>query len=238
MPDTARCGGAVAPASLRGRPRSRRSNSASVRRPPATSSIVPTSTRFMWRMNVSASIQNSDDLAERARRRHSRADDVALEAAGGRCSVGVKAVKSCVPGSTAAHASSAARSSACGHQGRDRARRGRHAAREEPVHVRAAEQRRGGRRSRQEPPPRPARRSSSGSTRVERPQARHRPVVGHDLPERMDPAVGPAGDGQVDLPAQHDRRRARARPRPSAARAARPTRRTGRRRTPESVSWK
>ena len=29
------------------------------RRPAATSSIVPTSTRFMWRMNVSASIQNS-----------------------------------------------------------------------------------------------------------------------------------------------------------------------------------
>ena len=34
--------------------------------PPATSSIVPTSTRFMWRMNSSASIQNSSEVAAAA----------------------------------------------------------------------------------------------------------------------------------------------------------------------------
>jgi hypothetical protein len=52
-------GEAVGPASRRGRPERSPENDDRVRRPSATSSIVPTSTRFMWRMNESASIQNS-----------------------------------------------------------------------------------------------------------------------------------------------------------------------------------
>ena len=48
------CGGAVAPALAARRALQQRAKSSSVRRPAATSSIVPTSTRFMWRMNVSA----------------------------------------------------------------------------------------------------------------------------------------------------------------------------------------
>ena len=48
-----------------------------LRRPPATSSIVPTRTRFMWRMNVSASIRNSSTSPSRSQRAR---EDVALEA--------------------------------------------------------------------------------------------------------------------------------------------------------------
>jgi len=62
-------------------------------------------------MNASASIQNvhtSSSTCHHAARtsREKRWCDV---------SVGVNAVKSCVPGSNAAHASSASRSHACGH---------------------------------------------------------------------------------------------------------------------------
>ena len=71
------------------------------------SSIVPTSTRFMLRMNESASIANSSTspraLPARARARRARS-------AGGSRRLGVKAVKSCVPGSSAAQACSAASS--------------------------------------------------------------------------------------------------------------------------------
>ena len=51
--------------------------SSGVPKPCATSAIVPTSTRFMWRMNVSAVIQNS---AGRARAQPLGCKDVALEA--------------------------------------------------------------------------------------------------------------------------------------------------------------
>ena len=56
-PGTGRARGAVLPAAERGAPSS--SVAKSSRRPPATSSIVPTSTRFMLRMNESASMWNS-----------------------------------------------------------------------------------------------------------------------------------------------------------------------------------
>ena len=63
------CGGAVGPASDRGRPASSPTNDESDRRPPPTSSIVPTRTRFMWRMNASASIQNSSTSGQSTPRR-------------------------------------------------------------------------------------------------------------------------------------------------------------------------
>ena len=62
---TARAAAAVGPASGRCAPRSSAANDSSVRRPPATSSIVPTSTRFMLRMNASASISNVEQVAAR-----------------------------------------------------------------------------------------------------------------------------------------------------------------------------
>ena len=67
----------------------------------------------MWRMNVSASIQNastspgSSTHSARSTSRSKRTWSV---------SVGVNAVKSCVPASAAAQASSASRSSGRGHQ--------------------------------------------------------------------------------------------------------------------------
>ena len=80
--------------------------------PAATSSIVPTSTRFMWRMNASASIQNSRMSPSRSQL---RAVDVAREAPCGRSRSGVNAVKSCVPCSAAAQACSAVVVERCGH---------------------------------------------------------------------------------------------------------------------------
>ena len=53
------CGGAVSPRRASRRPASRRGKSSTVRRPCATSTIVPTRMRFMWRMKVSAVIQSS-----------------------------------------------------------------------------------------------------------------------------------------------------------------------------------
>ena len=79
--------------------------------PPATSSIVPTSTRFMWRMNVSASIQNSSTSPARSQR---RPGDVALEAlvVGVGRREGGEVVRA---GQRAAQACSASSSSGCGH---------------------------------------------------------------------------------------------------------------------------
>ena len=61
------------------------------RRPPATSSIVPTSTRFMWRMNVSASMRNS--RMSPSRRSHAAASTSRRKRVW-EVSLGVKAVKS------------------------------------------------------------------------------------------------------------------------------------------------
>ena len=80
--------------------------SSSERRPVATSSIVPTSTRFMWRMNVSAVIQNSSRSPSS---RHSAASTLRSKRVW-YVSVGVNAVKSCVPASARAQAFSASRS--------------------------------------------------------------------------------------------------------------------------------
>ena len=65
----------------------------------------------MWRMKVSASIQKASPCspsASHSARKTSRSKRTWS------VSVGVKAVKSCVPASTAAHASSAERSSGWG----------------------------------------------------------------------------------------------------------------------------
>ena len=88
------------------------SKSSALRLPPATSSIVPTRIRTMWRMKASASIQSSSTSpgngSANPRVRHpalitSRSKRV--------CPVwvGVKAVKSCLPTSAAAHRSSSVR---------------------------------------------------------------------------------------------------------------------------------
>ncbi len=110
-PDTGRAGRQSSPPRTSARPASSASKDSGDPRPSATSSIVPTSTRTMCRMKASASIQNSSTcpaLAQRASRtfRSKRTWSVR---------VGVKAVKSCVPRSNAAHAASAASSSGCGH---------------------------------------------------------------------------------------------------------------------------
>ena len=72
---------------------------------------MPTSARFMWRMNVSAVIQNARMSPSRSQRASSTSRSKRT------CSVcvGVKAVKSCVPRSAAAHACSASTSSGRGH---------------------------------------------------------------------------------------------------------------------------
>ena len=85
---------------------------ATVRRPPATSSIVPMRTRFMWRMNVSASMRNSS----RSSWRSQIAPTTLRRKRWWYESVGVKAVKSCVPASASAQACSAGKSTRCGHQ--------------------------------------------------------------------------------------------------------------------------
>ena len=182
------------PAAVRGAPSSSATKFSSVRRPSATSSIVPTRIRFMLRMNESASMWNVEHvaLAAPAARR-----DVARRSAGGRSPSGVKAVKSCVPWSAAAQASSASsstavrppqraaaleRPTACGGPARGRRSGGCG--------------RRGGRRSR--------RRHLLGAQdddlarqhRVDRAQVRQRAVVGDDLAERVDAAVGAPGDGR------------------------------------------
>ena len=71
------------PGALPRRASSSASKSASARLPPATSSIVPTSTLTMWRMKASASIQKLEQLARggsAARAQPLGAQDVALEA--------------------------------------------------------------------------------------------------------------------------------------------------------------
>ena len=93
-------GGAVSPARSRGAPCRRASKSSTVRLPRATSSIVPTSTRTMWRMNVSASIQSSSRWPGKGPAscwdRHSA---LTMSRSKRTCSVsvGVKAVKSWLP---------------------------------------------------------------------------------------------------------------------------------------------
>ena len=161
-----------------------------------------------------------------------RAATIALEARGGSCRVGVKAVKSCVPGSAAAQACSAASSSGCGHQSaRPRSNGDGRAAGVDAVAVGAA---RASWRAEK-----PSGASSAASTaivvrqqRVDRAQPRQPPVVGDDLAERVDAAVGAAGDGQR-RPARAGRSpaRASARPRRCARPAGRPSRRRGCRRT-------
>ena len=93
------------------RPAARRSPRRS-RLPPATSSIVPTRTRFMWRMNASASIQNSSSVA---RRPPTRRGSTSRSKRTWSVSVGVNAVKSCVPRSAAAQASQRVAVERCGH---------------------------------------------------------------------------------------------------------------------------
>ena len=95
----------------RGRPVSSAAKDSTERRPAATSSIVPTSTRFMWRMNVSAVIQNSSTSPAVSQ----RASSTSRSKRTWSVCVGVKAVKSCVPISAAAHARSASGSTRCGH---------------------------------------------------------------------------------------------------------------------------
>ena len=82
-------------------PSSRRVKSSSERRSSPTSSIVPTSTRTMWRMKASASIAERQHVAlarPLGRAGSSRSKRMCS------VSVGVKAVKSCVPTSAAAQA--------------------------------------------------------------------------------------------------------------------------------------
>ena len=218
-----------APASARGRPLSSRSKSRTLRRPPATSSIVPTSTRFMWRMNVSASISNRSTSP--SRRQPGR--DTSRSKRWWYVSVGVKAVKSCVPGERGARTPRAPR----GRPGAATTARG--GARTATATAARAR----GRRScapaaswRAEKPSGTGLggqdRDLVGQQRVDRPQRRRRTRVRDDLPERVHAAVGPAGDRQVDRPAQHGGQRPlELGRRPSAGRAAPPSPRTGCRRT-------
>ena len=81
------------PASAGGRCSSS-ANCSSVRRPAATSSIVPTSTRFMWRMNA---VGLDPELEQVAALRAQRAATTSRLKRTCSVSVGVKAVKSWVP---------------------------------------------------------------------------------------------------------------------------------------------
>ena len=105
-------------------PRAGRAKLASA--PDARPASSPPAMRTMWRMKVSASIQNASTSS--ASVHPLGAEHLALEAhvVGLRC--GVKAVKSCVPSSAAAQSSSAARSSG----------RGQHSARPALERARAA----------------------------------------------------------------------------------------------------
>ena len=184
-------------------PRSSVSKSAIERRPPATSSIVPTSTRTMCRMKASASIQNSSSRpgsgsaspwASHSARRMSRSKRRA------RSRVGVKAVKSCVAEQRGAHCiervggPQGAATTARGPTSKrvaNRTRRG-------PGSSRSATGRRAARRSRRARPAPRAPRSRCGSIELTRCasasggspsqlEARH-------LPPGVDPGVGAAGD--------------------------------------------
>ena len=116
-------------------------------RPRATSSIVPTSTRFMWRMNVSASIQNSSSSPSRRATR--RATHVALEAhvvGLGRREGGEVVRAEQRRGARVQQRRGRAR---CGHHSaRPRSNDAARAPREHAVAVGARASRRGGRRSR------------------------------------------------------------------------------------------
>ena len=200
--------------------------------PVATSSIVPTSTRFMWRMNVSASMRNSSDARRPCSQRG--AEDVALEALvvglGGREGGEVVRARAAAPRRRAAPPRRAVRPP----QRAAALERRRRVAREHAVDVGARARVVAGGEAVRRPPRRRSTAISRGSTRVDRAQARQRALVGDDLPERVDAAVGAAGDRQRD--------RRRAAPCASAAlelarrRSARPAGRPSRRTVPPSYS--
>ena len=199
----------------------------------ATSSIVPTSTRFMWRMKASASIQNSSmsPLARRSQRALStsrrEADVVGLGRGEGGEVVRARRAR-------AAHASRAAAverpCGQCSARPRSwtlRARRGSAAG-----SSRRGWWRPGGRRSRAARPrtrARPRRRAAARS--AARTAGRLARVAGHLTPG-VDARVGPSGHRQRHRRRGAARRPAPARARPGrcAARAAAPSRRSRSRR--------
>ena len=163
-----------------------------------TSSIVPTSTRFMWRMKLSASIQNSSNLLSRDRA-PAGGEDVAGEAdmvglgrreGGEVVGAGQRRRARLERAQVEATGASAARDAA-----RERTAR---LPREQPVAVGAAggipagveARRRGG--TLQD-------RDVVGEQRVERVDPSRLPGVARHLPAGVNPGVGAPGDGQRHL---------------------------------------
>ena len=178
---------------------------AGARRRPA--SIVPTSVRFMWRMNASAVIQNSSTSPCS---RHSALEDVALEAdvvGLGRRERGEVVRAGQQRARTRAAPRGRARCGQCSERPRSNAL-GR-AARAAPGSSRSASGRRGARRSRRAPRAPRVTATSGGVSALSPSSGGRRARVRRDLPPRVHAAVGAPGDGRA--------RPARAAASPSAA---------------------
>ena len=195
--------GEVQPVRRRGPPRRRTrppgqqlTNDATDRRPPPTSSIVPISTRIIWRMNASASIQNSSTslAGPPAPERRIHLPREPLVVGLGRRERREVVVADQRRTRTPDNASTSSR---CGHHSaRPRSNTLRARRDEHPIAVRPA---RG-------VPPRiepgssldtRQRRHISRQQRIQRPHRNRRPGIRSHLPPRMDPRVGATRDRQA-----------------------------------------
>ena len=211
------------PPTAAARPAARRT----LHRPPpagAPRASCPTSTRFMWRMNASASIQNSSTSVAEPRRQYARTRPA--RSARARSRSGVNAVKSWVPTSAAAHAVSTPTIEPVGPPQRPPGlERARAPAAPAPGSSRPARSRRGARRSRRSGSAHDSTATSAGSSAFRRPDAtpaaRRSSPPGPRRARRRRCARRPSARTAA---ARSTTRRApaRARPAPSGARLARP----------------